>query len=348
MTSALLQPDATMVDGVGLTELQDHSVVRDAGYVAESLYVGNRYGTNRTAIERAWAAGLPVMLNYEGIEDDAKNGYQAGKRAALDAIKEAQRLGFNGDCPLPFSAADKHFADIAGAGLDYHRAVVDVFASEVGWDGGGYGFKEMLELLPQQDWWPPTWPLWHWGGDGKVRYSWAWVKQGPGGSYFNPTIGIQVDHNTLLKPMRFWSGDGPDQLDPEDKNDTPAPLEADMPTLFVCTDAYHWPGSPTLAPGDYPPSSAIFAITDGGPPRHVAAGGEANAHVRAGAKVVEVTGPEFKGMLDAYGVYSPSSGVGGSLGGEGDRQFIIGAGADLVADLKAVPDGPITFHFERA
>lgn len=206
-----------MVDGVGLTSLPNHSVVEAAGYAAEVLYVANQYGTNRTAIERAWAAGLPVMLNYEGIADDAKNGYPAGVRAANKAIVEAKKLGFDGDCPLPFSAADQHFADLRGAGLDYHRALVDVL-TPIGWVGGAYGFKEMLELLAAQSWWPPDWPLWHWGGDGKTHYSWAWVKQGPGGSYWNETIGRQVDHNLLLKPMKFWSGDGPDPLDPQEED----------------------------------------------------------------------------------------------------------------------------------
>lgn len=241
MTSLLLQPDATMVDGVSLTYLPDHSVIKKAGYQAEILYVANKYGTNRTAIERAWAAGVPVMLNYEGIEDDAKNGYPAGKRAALLAIVEAKKLGFNGDCPLPFSGSDRHFADIWGAGLQYHRALVDVFSS-IGWVAGAYGFKEMLAALSQQTWWPDDWPLWHWGGDGTAHYDWAHVKQGPGGSYYNPVIKCSVDHNLLLKPMRFWTGDGPDQPPPSPPPPPKPsqPKDTEMPVFKRAPDGTVW------------------------------------------------------------------------------------------------------------
>lgn len=215
MTSVLLQPGTRGCDGVSLSTLRDFSKVRAAGYEWVSLYLGGNYYVRPYAIEAAWAAGLPVMLNYERSEDDAKNGYPAGKRAAETALRQAQELGFHGEAPLPFSAADKHFADLAGAGLDYHRALVDVFTPH-GWTGGAYGFREMLALIAQQEWWPDDWPLWHWGGDGSTIYPWTWVKQGPGGSYFDTTIGLQVDNNRLYKPMRFWSGYGTDKIEEPD------------------------------------------------------------------------------------------------------------------------------------
>ncbi len=74
----------------------------------------------------------------------------------------------------------------------------------------------MLSLLSRQDWWPDDWPLWHWGGDGSTIYPWTTVKQGPGGSYYDTTIGMSVDRNTLYKPMKFWSGYGLDRIEPED------------------------------------------------------------------------------------------------------------------------------------
>ncbi len=185
--------------------------MRAAGYQWVSLYLGGIYGVHDYAIEAAWAAGLPVMLNYERTDDAAKGGYPVGKAAAENAMKQAKDLGFHGEAPLPFSAADKHFDDLTGAGLDYHRALVDVLAPE-GWVGGAYGFREMLALIAQQDWWPDNWPLWHWGGDGSTIYPWTWVKQGPGGSYYDTTIGMQVDKNTLYKPMPFWTGYGPDDV----------------------------------------------------------------------------------------------------------------------------------------
>ncbi len=213
MTAVLVQPEAKGCDGVGLSTLRDFSKVRQAGYQWVSLYLGGTYGVKPYAIEAAWAAGLPVMLNYERLASDAKNGYAAGQRAAQTALGQAQALGFHGEAPLPFSAADEHFADLAGAGLDYHRALVDVLHPE-GWVGGAYGFREMLALIAQQSWWPDNWPLWHWGGDGSTIYPWTWVKQGPGGSYYDSTIGMNVDKNTLYKPMPFWSGYGTDKIDP--------------------------------------------------------------------------------------------------------------------------------------
>jgi hypothetical protein len=220
MTSVLLQPGTRGCDGVSLSTLRDFSKVRQAGYSWVSLYLGGAYYVRPYALEAAWAAGLPVMLNYERAASDAKNGYPAGKKAAETALVQAQELGFHGEAPLPFSAADEHFTDLAGAGLDYHRALVDVLAPH-GWTGGAYGFKEMLELIARQAWWPDDWPLWHWGGDGSTIYPWTWVKQGPGGSYFDQTIGLQVDNNRLYKPMRFWAGYGADKIDP-----VPLPLLA--------------------------------------------------------------------------------------------------------------------------
>jgi hypothetical protein len=231
MTSVLLQPGLRIVDGVGLATLTDHSPVIAAGYSAESLYVDNRYAVTRATVERSWAAGAPVMLNHEGIPSDAKNGYPAGERAAHQAVDAATRLGFRGESPLIFSGADEHFADLHGAGLDWHRALVDVLGP-INWTGGSYGFKEMLELLSVQPWWPDDWPLWHWGGDGSFRYPWATIKQGPGPSYFDSTIGRQVDNNTLLKPMKFWSGYGADKLDPQEDDMTEAELRAIVDPQF--------------------------------------------------------------------------------------------------------------------
>ncbi len=255
MTSVLVQPGTVGFDGVALSTLRDFSKVKAAGGSWVSLYLGGTYGVKPYAIEAAWAAGLPVMLNYERLASDAKNGYPAGKKAAETAVAQATALGFHGEAPLPFSAADEHFTDLAGAGLDYHRALVDVF-TPIGWVGAAYGFKEMLELLSRQDWWPDNWPLWHWGGDGSTIYPWTWVKQGPGGSYYDSTIGMNVDKNTLYKPMPFWSGYGADEPDPivPEEIDVTADehkMLADLHTLF--------------APAVNPDGSHVFADPWGTP-----------------------------------------------------------------------------------
>jgi hypothetical protein len=135
--------------------------------------------------------------------------------AANLAINEAIDLGFLGEAPLVFSGTD--FSPVAAqmpAVLDYHRGLVDVFTPH-GWVGGAYGPRTVLTQLSTADFWPAGWPLWHWGGDGRTIYPWAWAKQWYGKSNANPPhdntpIGITVDENTLLKPMLFWSGYGPD------------------------------------------------------------------------------------------------------------------------------------------
>jgi hypothetical protein len=318
VTSILLEPEARGVDGVGLSTLRDFSKVVDAGYQWVSLYLGGMYGVHGYAIEAAWAAGLPVMLNYERGPADATNGYGAGQRAALAAISQARALGFEGEAPIIFSAADEHFAPAAG--LDYHQALVDVFGP-VAWTGGGYGFREMLALLSQQDWWPDDWPLWHWGGDGSTIYPWTWVKQGPGGSYYDATIGMQVDRNTLYKPMRFWSGYGPD-----DRIDPPA-VEVDMPTLFKSNDAIHWPGSPTLPAGDYPPNNGhVFLVEVGGAVRHITSS-EFTVYLSlpTPTPVAVVAGLTLKGLLDDFGVYKPPSTATGDCATTADVKALLDA-----------------------
>lgn len=240
MTSVLLERGSDGVDGVSLSTCHDFGPIAAAGYQWNSQYAGYTYGTHSYAIEASWAAGLPVMPNVEAEPDAAKGGYARGQQMAEKAIVDLTRLGFLGECPVPFSAADKTFTDMHGAGLDYHRALVDVLGGH-GWIGGAYGMKAMMELLPQQSWWPADWPIWHWGGDGYFLYDWAWAKQWYGHKPQNmpPPLDVThdasgipftIDENTLLKPMRFWSGYGPDR--------PPDPPEVDM-ELFVyqCNDA---------------------------------------------------------------------------------------------------------------
>jgi hypothetical protein len=250
MTSVLLQPRCQGIDGIGLSVLRDHTVVAEARYDWESQYVGYNYGTHSYAIEAAWAAGLPLIPNVEAEPDAAKGGYPKGKVMAEKAIVDLERLGFLGECPVPFSAADKWFADLLGAGLDYHRALVDVFGGH-GWVGGAYGFKALMEPLSQQSWWPDDWPIWHWGGDYDTIYDWAWAKQWYGRTPTwvydppiepHPNVGFGIDENTLMKPMRFWSGYGSDV--------PPDPVEDDVAEIVQTPNGMIW--SCVTAPDGHP------------------------------------------------------------------------------------------------
>jgi GH25 family lysozyme M1 (1,4-beta-N-acetylmuramidase) len=84
----------------------------------------------------------------------------------------------------------------------------------------------------------------------------------------------------------------------------PAWKDPDMPAIFRPTDDYHWPGSPTLAEGDYPSTSPhVFVIEVGGALRHITAS-EYTVYLNRGVTPVAVTGPQMKEMLDTAGVYA--------------------------------------------
>lgn len=230
MTAVLLQPKCWGMDAASFRRFTDFGRVKAVGSDWVSLYVDGNYGVNRDVVEAAWAAGLVVMLNFELSDQAAKNGYSQGVAHAKRAMSSSAALGFEGEAPLIFSGADFNpTAEQMPAVLDYHRALVDTYTLGI---GGAYGPYRVLEPLSRQSWWPDDWPLWHWGGDGKTLYPWAWVKQGPGGSYFNPTVGFNVDNNLLLKPMKFWAGYGKPYVPDVIPEDDMAKL-----TLFPCSDA---------------------------------------------------------------------------------------------------------------
>lgn len=336
MTSVLLQPRCDGVDGVSLRNLRDWSAIPAAGYGWASVYLGGNYGVTSVAIEAAWDAGIPLMLNYERNPGDAKKGYPAGKLAAQTALAQAKALGFQGEAPLPFSAADEGFADSElAAGLAYHRALVDVFTPE-GWVGGAYGLKKLMELLPQQSWWPEDWPIWHWGGDGYTIYDWAWAKQWYGRAPLSvysppkppkPNVGFTVDENTLLKPMKFWSGYGADKppdpdpqppLDPQEEPMTDAEVNLIVSRVVTAVSA--------------DTRSQINGFL-GGDPAHAREGEYSN---NLKASVREVLKEVPPGAID--------------LGAETNQQAIIRAVERVTGDLTIVANEPYdgTFHFKQS
>lgn len=296
MTSRLLQPKARGFDGASFRRFTAFNRVVNAGGEWVSLYLGGDYGVDSSVIEAAWAAGLGVMLNFERYDQAAKYGYAQGKAHALTAVAQATQLGFHGEAPLIFSGADfSPTGDQVGAVLDYHRALVDFYTLG---PGGAYGPRTVLELLSRQPWWPDDWPLWHWGGDGGTEYPWAWVKQGPGPAYYDATIGFNVDKNTLLKPMRFWSGYGDDPV--------PIPKELVMPGH--------------IAYGQSPTRGIVqFVTTFYGPPKWRYTAGE-GAAVFCAYPAGTTIPPVADADLDVIGEYDPSEDarwLGQHLGGGG-------------------------------
>lgn len=123
--------------------------------------------------------------------------------------------------------------------------------------------------------------------------------------------GGRIDRNDVLRPMPVWY---PGRTAPP----VPPPRsEVDMPALFLSPDAIHWPGSPTLPAGDYPPDNGhVFTLEAGGAVRHVPAD-EFLTYGDLKYPVVAISGMRLKGMLDVGGVYSRSAGV-GAKGDKGD------------------------------
>lgn len=241
MTSVLLQPGTDGLDAASFAKVRDFTAVAAAGYDWLSLYLGGTYGVGTATIEAAWAAGLPIMWNYERDPKAGLGGAVAGRAAAITALHQGRDLGFDGDAAITFSLVD--FGPTAvqlPTILDAHHALVDLLGPEA-WIGGSYGPKIVLERLVQQSWWPDDWPLWHWGGDGFTRYDWAWAKQWFGAKpaelpapldrlHSRAAIGYATDENTLLKPMRFWSGYGTDR----DVDPTEDEMEF---AIYQCSDA---------------------------------------------------------------------------------------------------------------
>jgi hypothetical protein len=211
-----------------------------------------------------------------------------------------------------FSGSDEGFTDAeVPAAMEYHRALVDELGA-IGWTGGAYGLRKVMEPLAQQPWWPEDWPIWHWGGDGYNVYWWAWVKQWygrkpsglpPPHDYTHDISGIHfpIDENTLFKPMRFWSGYGADKTEPEPGK----PTESEM-NWFRSDDQIYWPGSATLPEGQYGPGNGIyFCQTTGGMIMHVTS---AMWHVNhlAGAEEPHlsiVPGSVLGMLINEYGVW---------------------------------------------
>lgn len=220
MTAVLLQPGVDGIDSIHLSRLQDWSPIATAKYPWASVYIGGDYGVISSAVEAAWRAGIVLNPNFERLPDAAKRGYSEGVRHARLAISQLLELGFLGEAPVIFSGSDTGFTDAElPAAMDYHRALVDVLAP-IGWKGGAYGLRKVMEKLVQQPWWPADWPIWHWGGDGYNIWWWAWVKQWYGRKPVEMPdpyderhdisgIPFAIDENTLFKPMEFWSGYGP-------------------------------------------------------------------------------------------------------------------------------------------
>jgi len=127
---------------------------------------------------------------------------------------------------------------------------------------------------------------------------WQWGNQAQGGGDTNQIIDTAwLDHLAGYDvPPPFI----PDVIDP------PSEVLA-MPSLFKCSDQFHWLGSNTLPAGDYPAGYGTFMITESGAPRHVLGSEDTVYSQTPGYKVVMLTGGQFKELQDNFGVFKQTS-----------------------------------------
>lgn len=208
MTSVVMQPGTVGYDAAGFKGVHDF-----APFPCDwlSLYLGFGNGVSRSTVEAAWRAGKPVMLNCEGASDAGLGGAAKGTSYATQAIQWATGLGFDFLSPIIFSFVDFSPTAAQFPAIDAcHHAMVDTMESR---PKGAYVPKNYGDHLINQPWWPADAPLWHWAGDHAVPTTWTWVQQLLSQKIIN---GVTVDQNNLIQPMNFWSGDGPDPIDPQE------------------------------------------------------------------------------------------------------------------------------------
>jgi hypothetical protein len=226
VTSLVLPAGSFGIDAAGFAHLASFDAAVEAGYVFPSMYVGGIYDSGHAAVERAWAAGMVVQLNYERDAQAALGGASVGHSYTQDALRRCHNdYGWEGESPLVFSPCDFSVTTSQFPACDaWHHAMVDDMLAD-GSVGGTYGPPFYLRHLSMQPWWPDDFVLWQWAGAGAVE-PWTWAKQ-----VFKPThdvshIGVAVDEDVTVKPYPFWSGYGPnDPIKPEE-GDT-VPLNAD-------------------------------------------------------------------------------------------------------------------------
>lgn len=288
--------------GVDAFTLPPGHVIADGGYEFASCYLANpdipaQVPKILTPVKRddLAAAGLGLMLNWEGSAGDPLRGWALGQWHGAYAERLADQL----EAPIDLHVVISCDVNISQSDWSACDAYWSGFASETRHPLGAYVESDYMEHLDAEGlaslfWWPAASS---WSG-GRISPL-AHVQQLVG-----YVLGNTCDANILRRETPFWFPNRSKALEP-DVIPVPPAVEADMPVLFQCSDQFHWPGSSTLAAGDYPAKYGVFAVTDGGSVRHVATGGELSAATQVGAKIAVVNGPDFKGMLDAFGVYQP-------------------------------------------
>jgi hypothetical protein len=301
MATKTCPPGSYILDAAGFVSVQAvRNAVAHPNCDGLSLYNGGRYGCTIEQVKIVVDAGKCVGPNWERRANEAMFG--AGAWAVDSARAGVEKWGIDpSTVPTILSAVDFGPSGDQYAQLDYWHETACDRADETNTWIGYYGETRYGNHLIQQPWWQRTGnrPTWTWGGSGMIADTNMKQHYGfPSGVDWS-SVGVTVDESRVETGLAMYAAEG-------DPNPPPPPdvtAEVDMPALFKSDDAIHWPGSPTLAAGDYPPGTFIvFTVTDGGAVRHIPAD-EFQLYAQLGYAVATVPGMRLKGMLDAGGVY---------------------------------------------
>lgn len=279
--------------------------------LADMLAIGAQFESRYVCIEndltrpKLWTldrlhrnadAGILAMVNYEQSVGTTLTGDAGGRRHGKVAADWRAYLGMPPDLPIVISTDQGVTSSQYSAISDFCAA----FQQESGGPIGHYHGTTLCAHLEAQGLNELTWMA--------MATSWS-----PGGE----TAAVHVrqkgyvlggcDANYVRKSTPFWNING-DPPTPPDKIET----RFDMPALFQSNDAIHWPGSPTLAAGDYPPNNGhVFTLDVGGAVRHVPSD-EFLTYLALKYPVAMIPGARLGGMISTGGVYTPGSGGGGA------------------------------------
>jgi Rv2525c-like, glycoside hydrolase-like domain len=156
-----------------------------AGLYAAGKRFASRYlsydttGKNLTAAEadELVAAGLAVVCNWEWQAGDARNGYDAGRKYAQEAAKQAAACGMPAGRPIYFSV-DYDPAGYYGQIDAYFRGIASVLPVE---QIGAYGGYDTIDYLL---------------AGGLIR--WAWQTYAWSGGRWHPGAHVQQYRNGVI------------------------------------------------------------------------------------------------------------------------------------------------------
>lgn len=170
--------------------------------------------TSRALLEQFLAAGKTVNLVKQEGATDALGGFDAGRKQAEDANRQADEMGAPAWLPIVYIAQDSDLSSVDFPTVaEFFRGVWAVRGRPVGRYGGGRLFTFLDGRFGAE-----SFALsWLSGSTSFGPYPAAHLQQHNGAPFF-PIPGVPTDDNTILRPFPRWGLADPvedDDLTPE-------------------------------------------------------------------------------------------------------------------------------------